>query len=134
MPYDPALTAIAVATNDALTEHLWRYDTGDTDSGDPIAHVAIELARQSHDFNTTAGSGPHRRLTTRLRDAQSLLAGRSLPTFPSLFPMLRIDHVFVGDAVEVLNVEAPATPLSRTASDHLPLVVDFRLKAAPPAA
>jgi hypothetical protein len=55
VPYDPTLTAIAVATNDALTEHLWRYDTGDTDSGDPIAHVAIELARQAHDFNTTAG-------------------------------------------------------------------------------
>jgi hypothetical protein len=54
VPYDPTLTAIAVATNDALTEHLWRYDTGDTDSGDPIAHVAIELARKAHDFNTTA--------------------------------------------------------------------------------
>jgi hypothetical protein len=51
--YDPALTAIAVATNDALTEHLWRYDTGDADNGDPIAHIAIELARTAHDFNTT---------------------------------------------------------------------------------
>ena len=54
MPYDPTLTAIAVATNDALTEHLWRYDTADADSGDPIAHVAIEPARTAHDFNTTA--------------------------------------------------------------------------------
>jgi hypothetical protein len=61
--YDPALTAIAVATNDALTEHLWRYDS-DTDiaaadSGDPIAHIAIELARAAHDFNTTAGLLTH---------------------------------------------------------------------------
>ena len=54
MPYDPTLTAIAVTTNDALTEHLWRYDTGDTDNGDPIAHIAGELARAAHDFNTTA--------------------------------------------------------------------------------
>jgi hypothetical protein len=58
VPYDPALTAIAVATNDALTEHLWRHDTAD--SSDPIAHVAIELARAAHDFSTTA------RLLTRL--------------------------------------------------------------------
>jgi hypothetical protein len=54
VPYDPTLTAIAVATNDALIEHLWRYDTGDTDNGDPIAHIAVELARAAHDFNTTA--------------------------------------------------------------------------------
>ncbi|MEV7628827.1 hypothetical protein [Actinoplanes sp. NPDC089786] len=55
MPYDPALTAIAVTTNDAMTEHLWRYDAGDTDSGDPIAHIAVELGRAAHDFNTTVG-------------------------------------------------------------------------------
>jgi hypothetical protein len=54
VPYDPTLTAIAVATNDALIEHLWRYDTGDADSGDPIAHIAVELAHAAHDFNTTA--------------------------------------------------------------------------------
>jgi len=55
VPYDPALTAIAVTTNDALTEHLWRHDTGDTDDGDPIAYIAVELARAAHDFNATAG-------------------------------------------------------------------------------
>ena len=80
------------------------------------------------DFNATAGSTPHRRLTARLRDAQGLTPGRSLPTFPSLFPMLRIDHVFVGAAIEVTRVDVPATPLARTASDHLPLVVDFALR------
>jgi endonuclease/exonuclease/phosphatase family metal-dependent hydrolase len=82
------------------------------------------------DFNATSGSVTHRRVSARLRDAQGLTPGRSLPTFPSLFPMLRIDHAFVGDAVEVLGVEVPASPLARTASDHLPLVVDFRLRAA----
>ena len=82
------------------------------------------------DFNMTSGSGPHRRFTSRLRDAQALTPGRSLPTFPSLFPMLRIDHVFVGRAVEVRRVDVPASPLARTASDHLPLVVDFELRAA----
>jgi hypothetical protein len=50
VPYDPTLTAIAVTTNDALTDHLWRYDT---DSTGPIAHIAVELHRAAHDFNTT---------------------------------------------------------------------------------
>ncbi|MBT8227312.1 MAG: hypothetical protein HKP61_05260 [Dactylosporangium sp.] len=60
MPYDPTVTAIAVATNDALTDHLWRFDTATADAGDPIAHLAIELVRKDQDFLTTA------RLLTRL--------------------------------------------------------------------
>jgi hypothetical protein len=54
MTYEPALTAIAVATNDALTDHLWRHDTGTADGGDPVAHLAIALCRAADDFNTTS--------------------------------------------------------------------------------
>jgi endonuclease/exonuclease/phosphatase family metal-dependent hydrolase len=42
--------------------------------------------------------------------------------------MLRIDHVFVSKGIEVLDVRVPDWPLARAASDHLPLVVDIRLK------
>ena len=80
------------------------------------------------DFNATSTSVAHRRMTGRLADAQRRMGGRKLPTFPSLFPMLRIDHVFVGRRIEVLRVDVPAGPLARAASDHLPLVVDFRVK------
>ncbi len=52
--YDPTLTAIAVATNDALTDHLWRYDTATADSGDPIAQLAISLCQAAQEFNATA--------------------------------------------------------------------------------
>jgi hypothetical protein len=51
MPYDPVLAAIATATNDALTEHLWNYDATD---GDPIADVAATLAHTAADFITAA--------------------------------------------------------------------------------
>lgn len=47
MTSDPVLTAIAVGTNDALPEHLWRYDTAD---GDPIADVALALHRAAYEF------------------------------------------------------------------------------------
>ena len=80
------------------------------------------------DFNATSTSVAHRRMTGRLADAQRRVTGRKLPTFPSLFPMLRIDHVFVGKRIEVLRVDVPGSPLARAASDHLPLVVDFKVK------
>jgi endonuclease/exonuclease/phosphatase family metal-dependent hydrolase len=49
-------------------------------------------------------------------------------------PVLRIDHVFVSAEVTVRDVTAPFLPLTRLASDHLPLVMDFDLKPAATAA
>ena len=43
--------------------------------------------------------------------------------------MLRIDHVFVSPEIQVRDVFAPFEPLTRVASDHLPLVVDFEVAA-----
>jgi endonuclease/exonuclease/phosphatase family metal-dependent hydrolase len=42
--------------------------------------------------------------------------------------VLRIDHVFVSAGVRVLGLRASASSLSRLASDHLPLVMDFELE------
>ena len=42
--------------------------------------------------------------------------------------MLRIDHLFTGPGVEVLDVSTPSGPLSRAASDHLPLVADLEVR------
>jgi endonuclease/exonuclease/phosphatase family metal-dependent hydrolase len=41
--------------------------------------------------------------------------------------VLRIDHLFVSPEVQVLDVQAPFSPLTRAASDHLPLLMDFEL-------
>jgi endonuclease/exonuclease/phosphatase family metal-dependent hydrolase len=82
------------------------------------------------DFNATRASIVYRTLAARLTDARRLArntAGTS--TFPSAFPVLRIDHVFVTPDVRVTAIAAPYVPLTRVASDHLPLVVDFELKA-----
>ena len=49
------------------------------------------------------------------------------PTFFSRYPVTRIEHIFVDQNVEVLNVEIPSTRLTRVASDHLPLVVDIAI-------
>lgn len=80
------------------------------------------------DFNATASSVVYRTLTHRLQPARRL-ARRKQPTstFPSPLPVLRIDHLFVSAGIEVQDVSAPFDPLTRVASDHLPLVMDFDL-------
>jgi endonuclease/exonuclease/phosphatase family metal-dependent hydrolase len=44
-------------------------------------------------------------------------------------PVLRIDHLFVSPEIKVTNVFAPFDALTRVASDHLPLVMDFEVMA-----
>lgn len=74
------------------------------------------------DFNSTGKSAPYRKLRTRFRDAQREVAGHEpLPTFSSMFPLMRIDHVLVSPHFGVRSVERPVTSASRVASDHLPL-------------
>jgi len=81
------------------------------------------------DFNATAITRPYQAICARLKDAQRLLGQRpSVKTFPSTFPAIRIDHVFVSDGVRPTAVRAPLHPLARSASDHLPLILDFDLE------
>jgi endonuclease/exonuclease/phosphatase family metal-dependent hydrolase len=81
------------------------------------------------DFNATSVTRPYQRVASRLRDAQKTPAiAKTTPTFPSAFPVLRIDHVFVSPSVRVTGVSAPFSPLARMASDHLPLIVDFEIE------
>ena len=85
------------------------------------------------DFNATASSIVYRTLAGRLKAARGLAPKKSpTSTFPSPFPVLRIDHLFVSDEVRVLDVIAPFSPLTRAASDHLPLAMDFDLTRAEP--
>ena len=83
------------------------------------------------DFNATSRYAVYRSAIQRLKDVQALLGPRrATPTFPSRFPVLRIDHMFVTEGVKVLGVHAPAGPLPQAASDHLPLVADLEVRAA----
>jgi endonuclease/exonuclease/phosphatase family metal-dependent hydrolase len=48
-------------------------------------------------------------------------------TYPGLFPVVHLDHIYYDGKVEVLNVEMPRTRKALMASDHLPLVATFRI-------
>jgi endonuclease/exonuclease/phosphatase family metal-dependent hydrolase len=81
------------------------------------------------DFNATSQHAAYRTIACRLEDAQLVVRrrGRTLRTFPSRMPMLRIDHVFVSRSIRVKACHTPDNEVARLASDHLPLVVDFKI-------
>lgn len=77
------------------------------------------------DLNAPPRSALCRRLANRLQDAVREAQRRQVrATFPSRLPLVRLDHIFVGPGIRVSQAEVPASPLARTASDHLPLVVE----------
>lgn len=48
-------------------------------------------------------------------------------TYPGLFPVVHLDHIYYEGHVEVRGVELPRTRQALIASDHLPLVADLRV-------
>jgi endonuclease/exonuclease/phosphatase family metal-dependent hydrolase len=49
-------------------------------------------------------------------------------SFPGPVPVLELDHIYFDPELELVHFEVVRTPLSLVASDHLPLLADFRLK------
>ncbi|MEW6282103.1 MAG: endonuclease/exonuclease/phosphatase family protein [Candidatus Eremiobacterota bacterium] len=74
------------------------------------------------DFNSTPRSPEYRRLTSRLADATGATAVR---TYPGRAPLWQLDHLFGCARLRPTAVEVPRCALARTASDHLPLLVEF---------
>jgi len=108
----------------ALTGPEW---LGDPRCQDPVILVG--------DFNATSVTRPYQSVAAKLADAQrSPAIPKALPTFPSAFPVLRIDHVFVSAGLRIMASQAPFSPLARMASDHLPLIIDFEIEALAQAA
>lgn len=77
------------------------------------------------DFNAGFISAEYRLLSVHLKNAQRAVRRWPKPTFPAKYPLLGLDHVWVGAAWKVRSAEVAATKLERRASDHLPLVVDI---------
>lgn len=80
------------------------------------------------DFNFFPNSPAYKCIVEHMHDMQLKLDGhRPLNTFSGRFPSARIDHIFANAMVEVLNIRVPRTHLTRSASDHLPLIADLQL-------
>src|SRR5262245_40979949 len=51
------------------------------------------------DFNSLRGSRPYRTLNRHLRDVRDLIQAKGIRTFPTRFPALGFDHVFITESV-----------------------------------
>ncbi len=48
-------------------------------------------------------------------------------TYPGVFPILHLDHIYYAGRIEITGIELTRTRMSLVASDHLPLVADVRI-------
>jgi len=85
------------------------------------------LAILCGDLNATPGSAVYASVSQQLNDAQEVLGAAARATFPALWPLVRIDHVFLSPALRAVNVAVPASWQARVASDHRPIVADLVL-------
>ncbi|MGI8819895.1 MAG: endonuclease/exonuclease/phosphatase family protein [Chthoniobacterales bacterium] len=77
------------------------------------------------DFNSVRTSPAYRIVAQNLRDARSFVGGAgACRTFPTRFPALAVDHIFVNSALRATALAVHRTPLARSASDHFPLVAE----------
>ena len=92
---------------------------GQIDPGDPLVLLG--------DFNSLPGSPPFQALADKLTDIRTLVTpSPRLRTFPTRFPSLAVDHIFVNERFRVDSVAVVRDAGTQIASDHFPLVADLR--------
>ena len=90
-------------------------------SGALVHHHPIPVIAAG-DFNDVYGT-----LCRRvMRPAGFDVVGR-LKTFPALLPLRGLDRVFFRGGLRLVRSYAARTPLTRHASDHLPIVAEFEI-------
>jgi endonuclease/exonuclease/phosphatase family metal-dependent hydrolase len=67
-------------------------------------------------------------LSERLQSIDLRAHLRRRRTYPGVFPVLHLDHIYYDGQVEVVKLELPRTRLALMASDHLPLVAELRVQ------
>ncbi|MFN0315481.1 MAG: endonuclease/exonuclease/phosphatase family protein [Burkholderiales bacterium] len=118
-----------INTHLGLMRHERRIQTDALLGADWLSHPECkDSVVLCGDLNALPSSSVCRRLSSRLKDAQTFLQGhRPRQTFSGRFPAARIDHIFVDPRMDVLDIEVPGTELTRVASDHLPLIAEVQL-------
>lgn len=79
------------------------------------------------DFNSIPSSAAYRRLLEAVQDPKQQTGHRPEPTFPSRFPLLRLDHIFTANGPRIVSAKAVKNAATRIASDHLPLLAEVAI-------
>lgn len=80
------------------------------------------------DFNEWMRGRATAMLSERLRSVDLRAHLKRRRTYPGVFPVLHLDHIYYDGEVDVTHVELPRTRMALIASDHLPLVADVRVQ------
>jgi endonuclease/exonuclease/phosphatase family metal-dependent hydrolase len=80
------------------------------------------------DFNEWMRGLATAMLSERLNSIDLRAHLRRRRTYPGVFPVLHLDHIYYEGQVDVTKVELPRTRLSLMASDHLPLVAELKVQ------
>lgn len=81
------------------------------------------------DFNEWAPGLTTRLLRSHLRSVDIKKHLKRSRTYPGLMPFLHLDHIYHDDELELRKLSLHRSRKALVASDHLPLVADFRLKS-----
>ncbi len=98
----------------------------------PALRGALDHLILCGDFNSGPLSPLYFLLRRRLHDAQRAGGRAARATWPARYPLLRLDHVWVGKALSVERAYVPRDRLTQMASDHLPIVVDLAIESNKP--
>lgn len=79
------------------------------------------------DFNEWARGLANDILGERLKSVDLFPHVKRRRTYPGFFPLLHLDHIYYLGGVDIRHVALPSTRLTKTASDHLPLVAEIRV-------
>lgn len=79
------------------------------------------------DLNAGPRSAAYPMMASVLRDVQTTMPKhRPQATFFSRFPIFRLDHIFISQHFDVVEVRVPGNRKARSASDHLPIVAELQ--------
>jgi len=87
------------------------------------AHLPTLVVGDFNDWRNTLAHGPFARHGL----AQLTVPLKRFRSFPAYYPVISLDKAFHRGPIDIRHARVVHTPLTRRASDHLPLVIDFHL-------
>ena len=136
----PAARPLRTTVPGRVSTRSRRTPAGSSGSGTERRHQAGRLTAILHDrrvgvpkivlgdFNEWMKGLATSVLNERLQSIDLRKHLKRRRTYPGVFPVLHLDHIYHEGNVEVEKVELPRTRLALMASDHLPLVADLRVQ------
>jgi len=79
------------------------------------------------DFNEWTRGLATRLMSRRYGSVEARLHLRRKRTYPGVLPLFHLDHFYFDQRLELVKAELVKTKLALVASDHLPIVAEFRI-------